>query len=89
MARYTVHNVNVRRDPCTRGRHHVREARVAITIGAFMQAPIDRLLAMQVQDTFVTPNPDNVREDVPVAFEPCDCGGGYVVMPAELVDEYI
>ncbi|HEV2457761.1 MAG TPA: hypothetical protein VGS80_05300 [Ktedonobacterales bacterium] len=87
MAQYNVLDVTVRRNPCTHGRHHVREAGMLPSPGVLVQARLDTLLSMQPRDTFVAPNPDDVQEEVPVAFVPCDCGGGYVVVPAGVVEE--
>jgi hypothetical protein len=87
MAQYTVLDVTVLRTPCTQGRHHVREAGMSPALDVLVQARLDTLLCMQPQDTFVAPNPADAHEEVPVAFVPCDCGGGYVVVPAWVVEE--
>jgi hypothetical protein len=87
MTKYSVLDVTVRHNPCTQGRHHILEARLSPALGVLVKARLDKLLSMQPQDTFVATNPDDVQEEVPVAFVPCDCGGGYVVVPAGVVEE--
>jgi hypothetical protein len=87
MATYTILDVTVRYSPCTQGRYHVREARMMPALGVLVKARLDKLLSMQTTDTFVATNPNNVHEDVPVAFVPCDCGVGYMVVPAGVVEE--
>ena len=81
MTTYAVLDVTVLRSPCTHGRHHIREARLSPSVGVLVKVRLDRLLSMQPADTFVS------TDNEPVAFVPCDCGAGYVVVPAGVVNE--
>ena len=82
MTTYKVLAVSVFRDPCTHGRNHIREVLLSPALGVVVNVLPDKLLSMR-EDTFVATNPNNV----PVAFVPCDCLIGYVVVPAGVVEE--
>ena len=87
MTQYTVLAISVFRDPCTHGRHHIREVLMSPSPGVLEKTSPDKLLGMQPQDTFVATTPDEVQEEVPVAFVACECLIGYVVVPAGVVEE--
>jgi hypothetical protein len=87
MVKYTVLNAIRDSSACPDGRQHISGARIAHSPGVLLKASLDKLLGMQ-QDTFVTPDPDNVRADVAVSFEPCACGTGFVVEPVGVVAEF-
>ncbi len=82
--KYTVLNATKANDTCPEGRYHISAARITSDPGVLMFAPMDKLLGMQ-QDTFVTPDPDNVHQDISLTFEPCSCGSGYVLVPDGVV----
>jgi hypothetical protein len=86
MTKYNVVAVSVFRDPCTHGRHHIREVLMSPSLGVLVNVSPYKLLSMR-EDTIVATNPDNVDEQVPVAFVPCECLIGYVVVPAGVVEE--
>ena len=89
MAHYEILLQETIMQLCAKGRRHLQQVCCWERPGAFVAAPVGRLLQMRAAgDTFTLVDERDITNKPAAELEPCDCGSGYLLKPEGIVPEF-